>query len=100
MAKHAHEAYEGFALTYGVMPTLHQYREMFLAAVPDGVYHYTLRGHDAETAGRVGIDTDGRIDGNELYVTIKKLVTAFEAGDEDAGDLASGFLTTLGVEWI
>ena len=53
-----------------------------------------------ETARKVKIPANGDFDAKELYTIIKKLKTAWENGDDNAGDIASGILSTLDYEWI
>lgn len=89
------------ALTYGVLPPKEKFLERFAKEVPDGEYDYTLKGEDAEAAQRADIPTEGTLSGEKLYGAIKKLVQQWEdEDDEEAGDLASSILSTIGFEWI
>lgn len=90
------------AMTYGTLPDETEFEDAFTErALDEGGYSYDLRGEDADAAEAAGIDTSAvNLDADELYEVIKKLTEAWEDGNDAAGDLASGFLSTLGFEWI
>jgi hypothetical protein len=102
---------EGFeTLTYGELPKANAFIKHVQTSIdpdedkpflPKGKkYPYTLKGSDAEVAGEVGIPTRANLNVKDLYKVIKKLVDAWNDGNDDAGDLASGIMFTLGYEWI
>lgn len=88
------------SMTYGQLPSKREFVKAYHTALGYDDYHYTLRGIDADVAYDVGIPDAGFFDVDELWDTIKDLKKAYEHGNDEAGDLASGFLTTLGFEWI
>lgn len=83
------------SMTYGNLPPFNDFKKR----VGDS-YNYNLKGSDANTARKVKIPANGDFDAKELYTIIKKLKTAWENGDDNAGDIASGILSTLDYEWI
>lgn len=90
------------AMTYGVLPEIEEFEDAFAEKqLDEGGYSYDLRGEDADAAEAAGIDTQASdLDAHALYEVIEKLTAAWEEGNDAAGDLAAGFLSTLGFEWI
>jgi hypothetical protein len=89
------------SMTYGVMPGMLEFEAAFIeSGVTEGGYTYTLKGSDALVAEEADIPVHGEFGPEELYEIISKLRAAWENGNEEAGDLASGFLTSLGFEWV
>lgn len=94
-------------MTYGQLPTYEDFyhhittkidpddHEFYLA--DDKTYHYEIRGEDANVLSDLGIPTCGRFPHHEFYKILEQLV---ECGSDPALDIASGFLYTLGYEWI
>ena len=87
------------SMTYGVIPKWKDFEKKFKKYVGKS-YNYVLKGTDASTAKKVGIPVRGDFSAKELYDIVMKLTDAWENGDDNAGDLASGILTTLEFEWI
>jgi len=88
------------SMTYGQLPDFKAFDKQFQKVMKGDDYEYTLKGSDASTANKVKIPTSGYFDSKELYGIIKKLISAWEKGNDDAGDLASSFMYTLDFEWI
>lgn len=88
------------SMNYGQLPSFNDFKKAFKKEVDDDEYNYNLKGSDASTANKVKIPTSGDFDVKELYSIVKKLVAAYDNGNDDAGDLASSILYTLNFEWI
>ena len=98
------------SLAYGQMPALFDFQRKWAKHFSEGeAYRYELKGQDARTAERCGVPTHSSklptdrhttASCSEVYWIISRLIACYEAGDEEAGNLASGFLATLGFEWI
>lgn len=88
------------SLTYGVLPRFEDFEAAFEAELGDKPFTYTLRGNDAEVASELGIPDDGAFSPRKLYKVIETLTEALHDGDDDAGDIASSILYSLGIEWI
>lgn len=86
-------------MTYGSMPTHEVLERAFNQAVA-GKYDFDLRGTDERTASRVKIRTCGPVSLLQFRAMIEVLIEAFDNGDDAAGDLASSFLYSIGIEWI
>lgn len=90
--------------TYGKVPPPYDFRKAFNAEVPQAAsddYRYDLRGRDAQTAEQYGIAAqDSGVSADDLRRIVKTLAEGWEGGDEYAGDLASSFLASIGIEWI
>ena len=97
-------------LNYGELPKINDFIKHVQTAIdpdedkpflPKGKkYPYTLKGSDAAVADDAGIPTRANLNVKDLYKTIQKLVDAWEGGNDDAGDLASSMMFTLGYEWV
>ena len=85
-------------MTFGEMPTFEEFEKQFGEKVGE-LYDWELKGEDAKTAERVGLDY-APFNAQELYNVVEQLTAAFQEGDDKAGDLASNIMTTLGYEWI
>lgn len=88
------------SMTYGNLPSWNEFKKQFIRKVGDDGYDYTLRGSDASTARKAKIPVSGVFDAKELYNILTKLVSAWENGNDEAGDLASSIMYTLDYEWI
>lgn len=86
-------------LTYGVLPDYNKFEKKFKKYVGKS-YNYNLKGSDASMAKKVGVPTSGDFNAKQLYDVVKKLVDAFDDGDDEAGDLASSILYTMEIEWV
>lgn len=84
-------------LNYGEVPPLAEFKRATKGYYP---FFMTLRGEDARVGGEVDYDNGTELDAAETHRLLKRLVKMFERGDEAAGDLASGIMTTLGYEWV
>lgn len=84
-------------LTYGNLPP----RAAFIRGIDKaGPFHMDLKGQDLRAAQKVGWDGE-ELDGEELYDLVAALAKRWhDAGDDHAGDLASGILTVAGYEWV
>ena len=118
---------EWLTSTYGVMPKKKVFMEHFRKELQKegqsarmrehhpAVYWMTLRGDKDEKAAEGTAFEDAieyfdhktpegvslsYYDEDELYQGVKQLVKKFERGDDEAGDLASSILYTLGFEWV
>jgi len=85
------------ALTYGVMPPRAEFANVVAPNLP---FYAELKGTDKKAAEAVGYEGERIDDPNELYDVIQALIHEWEEGDEDAGDLASGFMDASGFRWI
>lgn len=88
-------------MTYGVVPDF----DTFMVAWEDHFggdnYSFVLVGEDARAAARCGVPPEDDATPRKLYSYIQGLTNGWEEdGDEQAGSLASGFLMTLGFEWV
>jgi hypothetical protein len=90
---------EAKSMTYGEIPSFSDFKRHFRKEVGE-TYNYNLKGSDARTAKSAGIPVSGDFTDKELYAIVKKLINAWEDGDNNAGDLASGIMITLDYEWI
>lgn len=83
------------SMTYGVLPKRQAFADAFDSATEGrSTYDMVVKGkHPKEVA-------TGDYTEDQLWEMVKALKRAWENGDEDAGDWASGILTTLGFEWI
>jgi hypothetical protein len=89
------------SMTFGVLPSKAEFMKGWEASMEgEEEYPYHLKGSDALTAHGAGVKTSGKVGADELYAILQKLVKANDDGDDEAGSLASGFLSTLGFEWI
>jgi hypothetical protein len=88
------------SLTYGVLPRYEDFEAAFEEDLGSDTYSYELKGTDADVAEEVGIPEEGEFRPRQLYAVLVKLTDAFQDGYDEAGDVASGILTTLGIEWI
>lgn len=86
-------------LTYGHLPTYGTFEEAFDENVPNGRYSISLSRSDSRAADGTSIG-DGDYTSRELYKGLKELVEKWNEGDEDAGDLASSILASIGIEWV
>ncbi len=112
------------SLSYGQMPTKAEFRRAF-ADAHDGAtetdFPMELVGADAEVAteainqgidshleavsftqfpgrhGKLGINVQGA---DSLHTFVRRLSEMHGDGNDEAGDLASGILTTLDIEWV
>ena len=88
-------------ISYGIMPTRGTFDAAFDRECPEGNYTYDMKGTDARTMERVGLDSAGVVNCEELYKIVRMLTNAYaNYTDDAAGELASSFLATLGIEWI
>lgn len=87
-------------MTFGNLPSKADFMKAWAQRMGDEDYSYHLKGNDALTAHGAGVKSSGKVDADEMYAILQKLVKADDDGDDAAGDLASDFLSTLGVEWI
>lgn len=70
--------------------------EIELAQACDLEQFQTERQRKGQHSGAFGFRGDDR----QIYAFLEYLVDAFNNGDDEAGDLASSIMTTLGYEWI
>lgn len=91
---------EAKSMTYGTIPSFSDFSMHFRKEVNDELYNYDLKGSEAVVARKVKIPTSGDFTAKQLYMIVKKLVQAWEVGNDEAGDLASSIMYTLGYEWI
>lgn len=83
------------AMTYGVLPKRQDFCDAFFDATGgQPTYSLVVKGKAPKEVA-TGDYTEA-----ELWAVVGKLKKAWERGDEDAGDWASGILTTLGFEWV
>lgn len=89
-------------MTYGTMPSKRQFDRAFRKEVPDGFYKMHLKGADFRAADGTTFDHEGveYYDSEDLYDGVTELVAKWNDGSEQAGDLASSILLTLGFEWF
>ena len=98
--------------TYGVMPTREVFEKAYRAEVADrdsasGLYHMKLIGQDsAAVRGTVFEEASGqsaRFTMDEVWTGLKQLKRKLDRGgraSDAAGDLASGILESIGIEWL
>lgn len=87
-------------MTYGTMPSREAFMVHFSHEVDGPSYSIRLSRTDSAAAEGTIIG-DGDYDAEELYKGVKQLVAKLnDDGDDDAGDLASAILGTLGFEWV
>ena len=92
---------EAKSMTYGTLPSKAVFSKAWADEMgEDEDYNYSLKGSDAETARKVGVPVSGSFGEDKLYSILKKLIDAFDDGEDAAGDIASGIMQTLGFEWI
>lgn len=85
------------SLTYGVVPSETKIRE----AMKGEPFSMRFGRSDAATWRRAASDRDhSSMSARELHGALQQLSSAWENGDDEAGDLASGILTVLGYEWV
>lgn len=98
------------SMTYGVMPSKASYERHYNAIVgANELYTMDLVGADENIVveawgepqftggyGKAGYNFDR----DELWSLLEELTNMYNDGNEAAGDLASGILTTLHFEWI
>lgn len=89
------------SMTYGEVPPYGDFLKRFSKESGDD-YAMHLKGSDLRAADGTPFAQDGRqlYDSKETYIGVVQLVEKWEKGDEAAGDLASGILSTLGYEWV
>jgi len=83
-------------LTFGKIPAWKEFEAAFDDRVEGNGYNIKLSSSDSKAAEGTSIG-DGRLKAPALYKGIKELIAK---GDEDADDLASSILYTLGFEWV
>lgn len=88
------------SLTYGTMPDRNTQRAGWDYEQVGDTYYYLLRGEDSDVANDLGLETEANLPFDEFCEFIQILTNAFQDGNERAGELASCFLATLGIEWI
>jgi hypothetical protein len=101
------------SMTYGTLPTRDEIDALFAATCGSTgyVYRVELKGADLATFRRVealeqgavgehGPEAVGAWNSRDVFNVLSDLETLWSAGDDDAGNLASSILATLGVEWI
>jgi len=88
------------SMTYGVLPRLEDFEAAFEAELGDKLFTFTFRGSDADVMDDLGLPVDGRFTARKLFKIVETLTEALHDGDEDAGDIASSILYSLGIEWI
>ncbi len=81
--------------TYGDLPSYPEIKELFKKHV-DGPY-YKIKAGNARTMIQA---LDGSYNDFGLFCLLVKLKVKAENGDEEAGQIASDILGTLGVEWV
>ena len=96
--------------TYGVVPKINDFKKHLENDIDDDTgmpwlakgkkYPYTLRGSDADTAREIGISASGNLNIKALHKMISTLTDAWDNGNDNAGDIASSMMQTLGYEWI
>ena len=87
-------------MTFGTMPTRSSFHARWQKEMGDQLYPYTLRGEDATSARRARVPVQGSFGETQLYNIVKKLRSAFNRGDDNAGSLASAILSHFGYEWV
>lgn len=89
------------SMTFGVVPEFKDFQKNFKKSVKGNkTYNFDLKGEDARTMEKIGIDSYGDWTDRELYDIVKKLKKAWDKGDDNAGNLASAIMDTLDFEWI
>ncbi len=99
------------SMSYGQLPSREQFDTHYRAAVGTGNYEMELVGEDARVASDHWGSPDGLVGAfhnkagyslspDELWQFLESLIEAWSEGDDAAGDLASGILSTLNFEWI
>ena len=90
------------SMTYGDVPPYGDFLKRFCSATDGDDYAMHLKGSDLDAAEETVFSNDGRqaYEPEDTYIGIVQLVEKWEKGDEEAGSLASGILSTLGYEWI
>lgn len=90
-------------MTYGTLPTLHEFQRAFDTADLRGSRYEVRAGLSGLFAGTKFALAWGEVESFTslgLYTLLEQLVAAWEAGRDEAGDEASSALETLGFEWI
>jgi len=98
-AKVSESLSEAVSLTYGTLPDRKVFDQQFSKFVK-GDYDWNLKGADARAADAAGLDSHGSFDVDDLWFALESLVKEFKNGNEQAGDLASGLLMGIGIEWV
>lgn len=83
-------------MTYGTMPSWEAFDAAFDRELGANKYDISLGREDSAAADGTSIG-DGEYSARELYKGLKELVAT---GRDDALDLASSILSTLGFEWV
>lgn len=87
-------------MTYGTLPSAAQLLNAWELSNVGPTFSYELRGTDSNTLYELELPTEANLEFDAFYEMISVLVDAYENGNEQAGDIASAFLISLGVEWI
>lgn len=94
-------------LTYGQLPTKKAFMSIYAQEMGDIDYKFfmTLRGKaDTSAANNTvfedAIDVRAEFDADEMWKGLNQLKRKFDRGNDKAGDLASGILETLHIEWV
>lgn len=92
-------------LSYGQLPKKRQFMKQYEAELGEGDYQMLLRGtEDIEAAEGTefedAIEREAHFDADDLWEGVKQLKRKWDRGVEAAGDLASGILYTLKIEWV
>lgn len=94
------------SLTYGELPPFDEFykwvtserdEDLSVYLPEDKTFHYETQGSDAKVMSKLKLPTEGRFTHEAIYNIIKALI---EDGSDDALDIASSFMYTLGYEWI
>lgn len=89
------------SLTYGTIPSKDEFYEAFDRKVEGLRYPIKLSSSDARATEDVPGFGDDEYTASELYRAVENLTKAWsDMGNDEAGDIASSILFTLGFEWV
>lgn len=86
------------SLTYGVLPEFGEFEKAFDVVVTTGRYRICLSSCDSRAMDKYSLG-DGSYTCEELYKCVQAITQDKDATDE-ALDVVSSILTTLGFEWV
>ena len=87
------------SMTYGTLPTLVEFTEAFDRECPNGTYNIHLGASDSRAIDNFSLG-DGDWKARELYLACTEIVCSDGDIPEQAMDLVSSIMSTLGFEWI
>lgn len=88
------------SMTYGTMPSWAAFIKQYDHEMEGDRFQLHLKGSDARTVEAYGLDSETALTARDTFDYIEVLRIGWEKGDDNAGDIASSMLSTLGFEWV